>query len=95
MECGRKLPFTDGKAFSGPATDEGETGPSLPTVVCRPLLRNVFLLVLFSIDKHCGSMSFPLLFSGRKRTDVFRISYYEHNFNFSKRNFNKSFLHLQ
>ena len=69
MECGRKLPFTDGKAFSGPATDEGEAGPSLPTVVCRPLLRNVFLLVLFSIDKHCGSMSFPLLFSGRKRTD--------------------------
>ena len=73
MECGRKLPFTDGKTFSGPATVEGEASPSLPTVVCRPLLRNVFLLVSFSVDKHCGSMSFPLLFSCRKRTDVFRI----------------------
>lgn len=90
------LPFSNAKAFSGPATGKDKdpvslpSGPSLPIVVHRPLLGNVLLLASFAVGKHYDPMSFTLLFSGRKRIDVFQTNYEAHNFNFSKRYFNRS-----
>lgn len=93
---GEKLPYTDGSTFPRQATGKGcslSLFPSVlhcPRVIHRPLLGSVLFLASFSVDKHYDLMSFPPLFSGCKRTEVFKTNYYAHNFYFSKRDFNGS-----
>lgn len=91
---GRSCLILMGEPFLGQLQVRGEDAlcpSSIQSFICLgDFLGNVLFLVSFSFDKHYNLMSFPPLFSGRKRTEVFRTNYYVYIFYFYKKHFKGS-----